>query len=139
MSKIIFNKNQVDLLKKNKNIKNVSEKAITYTDEFKAIFVKEYNLGKSTRIIFEEAGLDIGILGKIRIKECSKRWRKQYNELGIIEDTRKGGSGRPLTRELSFEEKYKRLEAKNKLLEAENELLKKAKMIERGLIKDLFN
>jgi len=139
MSKITFSKMQVELLKKNLNIKNVSEKAITYTDEFKSIFIKEYNLGKIPRIIFEDAGFDIEILGEGRIKEASKRWRNQYNKFGNNRDSRKNSTGRPLVRELSIEEKYSRLEAKNRLLEAENELLKKAKMIEMGLIKNLFN
>jgi len=139
MSKITFNKTQVELLKKNLNIKNVSQKAITYTDEFKNIFIKEYNLGKIPNIIFKEAGFDIEVLGKGRIKEASKRWRNYYNKFGDTRDTRKNCSGRPLVRELSIEEKYLRLEAKNRLLEAENELLKKAEMIEMGLIKNLFN
>ncbi|HCG4535961.1 TPA: IS3 family transposase [Salmonella enterica subsp. enterica serovar Typhi str. AG3] len=108
-------------------VKAVSEKAITYTDEFKAMAIKEYEEGKFARQIFEDAGFDIEIVGIQRAKSSLKRWRAAYQKNGLegLEDSRKYYSGRPLERELSIEEKYARLEAQNALLRAENELLKK--------------
>jgi len=50
--------------------------------------------------------------------------------LGLA-DGRKQGSGRPLARELSPEEKIARLEAKLEWLEVENEFLKKLDWLER--------
>lgn len=41
MSKILFTDSQVKKLSKNKWIKNISDKAITYTNEFKIKLVKE--------------------------------------------------------------------------------------------------
>ena len=41
MSKIIFSDNEVKNLIKNKYVKNVTNKAITYTDEFKEKLVFE--------------------------------------------------------------------------------------------------
>ena len=52
-----------------------------------------------------------------------------------LTDTRKYNTGRPIEKDLSIEEKYKKLEAKMKLLQAENELLKKLDMIERRVLK----
>ena len=46
-------------------------KAITYTDEFKRNFIKEYEKGKFPREIFEEAGFDMEIVGIERVKSCS--------------------------------------------------------------------
>jgi len=133
MSKIIFTEDEIELLSKNKYVKKVSEKGITYTDEFKRIFVLEKENGRIARDIFEEYGFDYEILGSQRIRSAGTRWCKDYRENGVLglQDTRKNNKGRLNENELSLEEKYKRLEAQNHLLKAENELLKKLDMIER--------
>ena len=134
MSKKLFSDTEVTKLSKNKNISNVSNKAITYTFEFKKKFIDEYKTGKLPRIIFEEAGFDVDILGMKRVETSSKRWRKAFKdngELGLI-DARKTSSGRPLKRELTDLEKFKRLEAQIEYLKIENEFLKKLDEIERG-------
>lgn len=137
MSNKLFTIQEQKLLKKNPYVKAVSEKGITYTDEFKAIAIKEYERGKGPKEIFEVAGFDIEIVGVIRARTALRRWRKAFNEKGAsgLEDFRKYHSGRPLERELSIEEKYARLEAQNALLRAENELLKKIDLAERMLRK----
>jgi transposase len=137
MSNKIFTDKEIERLSNNKYVKAVSKKGITYTDEFKRIFIAEYENGKSATIIFEKYGFDIEILGLDRIYSSGKRWRKAYKNDGVcgLQDTRKENSGRPSEKELSIEEKYERLRAQNNLLKAENELLKKIKMLERGLIK----
>ena len=91
---------------------------------------------KFPRQIFEECGFNIDILGMKRIESSGKRWRSAFRRNGVsqLQDTRKFNSGRPTEKNLSIEEKYKKLQAKIKLLEAENELLKKLKMLERSVI-----
>lgn len=42
MSKILFTDIQIQKLSKNKWIKNITSKGITYTDDFKIKLVKEY-------------------------------------------------------------------------------------------------
>lgn len=137
MSTKIFTKEEIEILSSNKYVKRVSAKAITYTDEFKRIFISENEKGKFPRIIFEECGLSISILGKHRLESAAKRWRSAYRKEGMLglQDTRKESSGRPREKELSIEEKYERLKAQNNLLRAENELLKKLDMLERMMIK----
>lgn len=138
MSKIIFTDAQVKKLSKNKWIKNITNKAITYTNEFKYKLVKECeNYKKFPQDVFRECGIDPEIVGERRYSNAAKRWRKQLKNLGEIKDTRKGGSGRPLERELSDKEKLERAETKIKLLEAENELLKKNELIEMGILTDI--
>lgn len=114
-------------LKQNPYVKEVSDKAITYTDEFKRLFIAQSETGKLPREIFEEAGLDVSVIGITRVRKAANRWRTAYKKHGIsgLEDTRKHGSGRLRERELSIEERYARLEVKMRLLEAKNELLKK--------------
>lgn len=127
MSKKLFTEEEIKILSKNKYVKNVSNKGITYSDEFKRLFIEENQKGKFPRQIFEECGFDINILGIKRIESSGKRWRSAFRRNGVsqLQDTRKFNTGRPTKKNLSIEEKYKKLQAKLKLLEAENELLKK--------------
>ena len=137
MTKKLFTKKEQEQLKCNPNVQAVSDRAITYTDEFKRHFIAEYEKGKLPREIFEEAGLDVELIGLERIHSARKRWRAAYRKLGVdgLQDTRKTNSGRSLERKLTLEEKIARLEAKNRLLEAENELLKKLDLLERQMLK----
>jgi transposase len=137
MSTKLFTKEEMEMLAVNKYVKHVSAKGITYKDEFRRIFISEYEKGRFPRAIFEECGFVISILGIGRVESISKQWRAKYKKNGVLglQDTRRGSSGRPNDKELSIEEKYERLKIKNKLLEAENELLKKLDMLERGMRK----
>ncbi|MEF2600001.1 MAG: IS3 family transposase, partial [Fusobacterium mortiferum] len=111
---------------------------ITYTDEFKKIFINESINGKLPRIIFEECGFNIDIIGMQRIKSSASRWRTAFKNGGAIKltDTRKYNTGRPIEKDLSIEEKYKKLEAKMKLLQAENELPKKVRYDRKESVKE---
>ncbi|PFH86479.1 hypothetical protein COI44_12740 [Bacillus sp. AFS088145] len=132
MSNKIFTDKEINLLSKNQYVKSVSSKGITYTDEFKRIFISENVKGKLAREIFEECGFDIEVIGMTRVQSASKRWRtafKENGELGL-RDTRSINSGRNIERELTLEEKNARLEAEINLLKAENELLKKIRFLE---------
>lgn len=137
MSKKLFTEKEIKLLSSNNYVKSVSSKGITYTDEFKHIFIAEKQKGKFARQIFEEFGFDVEVLGTERIKSASKRWQAVYAKNGIIGlcDTRAGNSGRKKERKLTLEEKNARLEAQINLLKAENELLKKIRFAERGMKK----
>lgn len=137
MTKRLLTKKEQEQLACNPYVLAVSDKAITYTDEFKRHFIAENEKGIAPREIFEEAGLDVELIGLKRIAAAGKRWRAAYREKGVsgLEDTRKTHSGRPIKRELTLEEKYTRLEAQNRLLQAENELLKKLDLLERQLMK----
>jgi transposase len=137
MSKKDFIEKEIAILSRNPYVKSVSSKGITYSEEFKQHFISEYHKGKFPREIFEEAGFDVHILGIKRVKSSSERWRKSYEQEGVLglKDSRSESLGRPRVNELSLEEKNARLEAQINLLKAENELLKKIRMAERGLNK----
>lgn len=139
MSKILFTDKQIKSLSKNKYIKNITSRVITYEDEFKLKLVKECeDFKKFPQQVFRECGLDPDIIGIYRIQSSANRWRTQYKKIGDIRDTRKTNTtGRPRVHEMSEREKLKRAEAKIRLLEAENELLKKNELIEMGIIKDI--
>ncbi|MES9669786.1 IS3 family transposase, partial [Bacillus pseudomycoides] len=133
MTKKLFTEKEMQVLSSNPYVKSVSEKGLTYTDEFKRIFIEEDEKGKLPRVIFEECGFDIDVIGIQRVVSSGNRWRASYKENGVfgLRDTRKENSRRKLERELTLEEKYARLEAERNLLKAENELLKKIKLMGR--------
>lgn len=134
MSKIKFTDEQVKKLNKNPNIVKASNKAITYSYEFKDKFIQENKSGKLPRIIFQEAGFDVEIIGLKRIESSGKRWRKAYRDKGDIglKDKRKISSGRPLKRTLTPEEEIEKLKTQVGYLKIENDFLKKLDKIERG-------
>ncbi|SIN84503.1 Transposase InsO and inactivated derivatives [Carnobacterium alterfunditum] len=138
MSKLTFTPKQIQFLKTNPYVKNVSEKSITYSDEFKRHFVSESLDSKTAKQLFFEAGFDLEMLGESRIKAFSKKWRKRYRDNGVLalKDTRQGHSGGVRKTELTPEQQIEKLQAKISLLEQENELLKKSEWSERRLEKN---
>ncbi|MCZ6944744.1 IS3 family transposase, partial [Bacillus mycoides] len=46
MTKKLFTEKEIQTLSKNPHVKSVSQKGITYTDEFKRIFIEENEKGK---------------------------------------------------------------------------------------------
>ncbi|GGA51005.1 IS3 family transposase [Paenibacillus physcomitrellae] len=135
MSKKHFNQAERKALSKNLYIAKVSEKSLTYTDEFKRLFIDQYLSGKTPREIFETAGFDVSLIGMTRVEQCADRWKKAYERDGIIglTDSRRGASGRPRQRELTPAEIMAKQEAKIKLLESQIDLLKKFDKNERRL------
>ena len=133
MSKKLFSADEIKLLLTNRYIKTISTRAITYTDEFKILFIAERSKGKLPIYIFQDAGFDVSVIGKHRIWCASKRWRNAYSasgELGL-RDSRKLNSGRPLKRELAIEEILAKKDAEIAYWKAESELLKKIELQER--------
>ena len=133
MSKILFSSQQIDKLSKNKYVLKVSEKAITYTNEFKIHFIAEYNNGKTSKVIFEEAGFDVDTIGIRRVDCARARWRKAYKDKGVLglDDTRRNNSGRPRQRKFTKDEIIAKQNAEIEYLKSEIELLKKLELQER--------
>lgn len=82
MSKKIFTDKEIKNHSNNPYVKSVSTKGITYTDEFKRVFITESENGKLPRLIFEEHGFDVDIIGIVRVNRAAARWRATYNESG---------------------------------------------------------
>lgn len=141
MSKKLFTNEEIKSLSNNKYVKNITSKAITYTDEFKILFISEYSKGKLPMCIFADAGFDVDIIGKDRIWCASKRWRTAYGKTGELglNDSRKFNSGRPLKRELTIEEIISKKDAEIAYWKAEAELLKKIELQERKVRKGKLN
>lgn len=85
MSKKCFTTQEQAELRTNPYVKNVSAKAITYTDAFKERFIEEYSQSKLPSEIFQEAGFALDVLGATRIRKASNRWRTDYQEQGLLD------------------------------------------------------
>ena len=131
MGKNYFTLEQVEQLRKNKYVKHVSEKAITYTEEFKEIFILEYKSGKSPSQILTEMGFNCKVLGMTRIDGISKRTRKQSIRPEGFKDTRSTESGRPRTKDLTQEELIERQKQEIEILKAKVEFLSLLRRAER--------
>jgi hypothetical protein len=132
VSKKIFTSKEVETLATNIYVKSVSPKGITYTDEFKELFIAQTLEGRFPVEIFRDCGFDVEVVGHKRMKACRSRWTLAYQKDGVmgLRDTRVGNSGRKKDVELSAEERYAKLEAENRLLKAEVELLKEIRLAE---------
>jgi hypothetical protein len=62
-----FTEPEIEILSASPHVRKVTEKTISYTPEFKALFWEKYEAGNSPPDIFEEAGFDLDILGDSRI------------------------------------------------------------------------
>ena len=71
------------------------------------------------REIFKDYGFNIDVLGMKRIESTGKRWRSAFRRNGVsqLQDTKKYNTGIPSEKELSLEEKYKKLQSKIILLQ----------------------
>ncbi len=137
MSKRRLTENQIKDLLANSNVENCSDRSITYNKEFKVWAVnKYYKEGYSPRMIFEEAGFDVSIIGEDTPGFSLQRWRKEYQIRGIdsLKFERRGQGnlgGRPKTKELNDKDKIKRLEIENAYLKAENDFLVKLRAAQK--------
>ncbi len=123
MGKNYFTPEQVEQLRKNKYVKHVSEKVITYTEEFKEVFMMEYNSGKLPSQILTEMGFNYKVLGKRRIDCITRRIKNQSIRPEGFKDTRTTESGRPPERELAQEELIERQKQEIEVLKAKVEFL----------------
>lgn len=130
MDKRMFTKEQLEELLKNENVTKCSGKAISYSKEFKAKAVRQYNeYGMSPREIFRLAGFNLETIGKERADDCLLRWKRVFKlkgEDGLGEVRGKNGfGGRPKIKAATDADKIKRLETQVAYLKAENDFLAK--------------
>lgn len=125
----VFTKKQIEEFKNNKYVDYIDSLKINFTPEFKRKFIEERNRGKGSYEIFNEAGFPPNVIGEVRLKSMTRRWRKQsvYNPTfakGIYyknpEEKCKGIS------------KINKLEKRIEQLEIENEFLKKVSALRKG-------
>lgn len=131
MNRRRFTHDEIEKLSKNPHVSKCSEKAISYSKEFKILAVKRYlEEGLSPAQIFKEAGFEKFQLKKGVAKLRLLEWRKIFGTKGnvglSVENRGKSGKGgRPKKNGLTDAEKIERMEATIAYLKAENAFLAK--------------
>lgn len=127
MSKRRFTQEQVEELLKNVNVARCSEKAITYSKDFKIRAVKQYHEdGLGARQIFRNAGFDLDVIGTGQPKSLMRDWNRIYRAQGMggFATEARGRLGRkPKAMDVTDADKIERLEAEVAYLKAENDFL----------------
>lgn len=126
-----FTDEQVLQLSKNPYVISVTNKYINYSEEFKELFLIDYENGMIPSAIFSKYGFDPKVLGKQRRSNFVQRVKAESKRINGFKDMRKENSGGPKTKELSTDELIEQLQYKNKILQQENDFLKRVRFINK--------
>ena len=78
-----LNEEEIRTLRKNPYVVDVNERGVSYSKDFKFLFIKEYMQGKKPTEIFKDAGFNVKALGSKRIERACARWKESY-EAGTL-------------------------------------------------------
>ena len=98
------------------------------------LFIKEFNKGKGNLQIFSENGLNPLLIGKRRIKACTRRWKEQAQKDPTFS---KQQQRHHIPKEINnsnkeIQKNIKYLQKRINQLEMENEFLKKVQTLRKG-------
>ena len=125
-----FTQEEMKELSDNPYVEKVSEKAITYTQQFREEFYERYSHGERPSNILRSFGIDPKILGERRINGITCRCKKMAKK-GSFEDSREESSGRPRAKERTPEEEIAYLKQKIEFQKQQIEALKKIQFVDR--------
>ena len=78
-----LNEEEIHTLRENPYVVDVNERGVSYSKDFKFLFIKEYMQAKKPTAIFRDAGFDVKALGSKRIERACARWKESY-EAGTL-------------------------------------------------------
>lgn len=77
MNRKTLTSEQIATLSKNKNVVHCGSKSVMYSKEFKSAALKQYNEGGLSAVeIFQNAGIDLRIIGKRSPNRLMHQWRQ---------------------------------------------------------------
>lgn len=85
MSNKLFTQEEIEDLSQNPHVLSVSSKGITYTDNFKEIFIASYSNGKLPREIFEAHRFRIEVIGIERIQAAQYAGPMRIRSMGLYD------------------------------------------------------
>ena len=86
MSKKLFTDEEIAILRQNPFTFKVNRNTLSFTKEFKELFLAEYNAGNLPRQILIDHGYDPEILGNRRIWGIPAHIREQYDRFGELRE-----------------------------------------------------
>lgn len=130
MSRKTFNDEEIFVLRQNPFTFHATHNVLSFTKEFKELFIVEYNGGKLPRQILIDHGYDPDILGDRRVWGISQKIRAQYaKNSGFNEGYHSPAKTLNPPGLLSEKEELKQLRQRVDYLEQEIEFLKKISSI----------
>ena len=126
MSKKLFSPEEISAFQANPYVKNVTERSVTFTSQFKRTAYREMLEGKRIHDILESHGIDTSVLGEARISSILMRLR-QFGERdeGFTDLRHQRKSKTPEERNQSTEKRIRQLEAELAYTKQVVEFLKK--------------
>lgn len=134
MSRKHFTQEQITILSQNPYVYSVTGARLSFTKEFKEIFLAAYQAGELPRTILEDHGFEIELIGERRIWSISQHIRDEYKKYGEFHEgygprpsrlNSSSDSEHPLTEK----EELKQLRHEVNYLKQEIEFLKKISSI----------
>lgn len=134
MSKKSFTAEEKEILLQNPYTYKVTDHTLSFTKEFKTIFIEKYKEGVIPRKILTDHGYDPEILGDRRIWGIAQHLREQYVQSGgdfpeNYPGSRRANKPRNTSAQLSDKEELKQLRQEVDYLKQEIEFLKKISSI----------
>ena len=127
MGRKTFTSEEINILRKNPFTYKVTNSTLSFTKEFKKLFMENYNAGILPRQIFADHGYDPELLGDRRIWGISHYLRVQYAESeGNFSTYRKAKTS---NKPLSEKDELKQLRQEVDYLKQEIDFLKKISSI----------
>lgn len=129
MAKVKFTQEEIEALKGNPYVTRVSEKSVSFSQEFKEKLILECRTGKSRLRILRDLGIDAKVLGATRVNCLFRRVRKQATRPQGFTGAKPVGRPKKVTF-ASVDEENRYLKDRMEYLEQENEFLKKLQALE---------
>lgn len=131
MSRKTFTPEEITILLANSFTYKVTNSTISFTREFKELFIKKYNEGMTPRQILIECGYNPDMLGDRRIWGIAQHLKEQYTESGGSFSQGYTGcrSSKKTAEHLSEKEEIRLLRQEVDYLKQEIEFLKKISSI----------
>ena len=129
MSKKQFSDEEMDTLRQNPFTFNVTRNTLSFTKEFKELFLAEYKAGSIPRQILIDHGYDPEMLGNRRIWGISQHIRKQYDKYGEVHEGVSHAKPRGQEKPQSDKDELKQLRHEVDYMKQEIEFLKKISSI----------
>ncbi len=129
MSKKPFSDEEMNILRQNPFTFKVTRNTLSFTKEFKELFIAEYNAGNIPRQILIDHGYDPEMLGDRRIWGISQHIRNQYKQYGEVHEGTTHAKLAGREKPLSDKDELKQLRHEVDYMKQEIEFLKKISSI----------
>ncbi len=130
MNKKVFTPEEVEMLRANRYTFTVTPFALSFTKEFKELFLEEYRAGNIPRQILEKYGYPADVLGKRRIWGIACNIKHQYaSPEGLHEGPVSRSNRLPQEKTQTTEARVNKLQGEIQYLRQEIEFLKKISSI----------